>query len=726
MATLVLTAVGTALGGPIGGAIGAFVGQQADRAIFGGGSREGPRLKELSVTTSSYGQPIPRQFGRMRVAGTVIWSTELIETTTKEGGGKGRPSTKTYSYSASFAVALSSTPLSRIGRIWADGNLLRGAGGDLKAAGAMRTYLGLGDAPVDPLIAADKGASSPAFRDCAYVVFEDLQLADFGNRIPALTFEVFGPEDSSVSLGQLVPAISASASDVALQHARGFSDEGAAIGSSLAAISRVFPLNCVTTPTGLSLTSATALPAVVPTLPPQLSATSSEGADERHHRRGSRSGGEPLALRYYDEQRDYQPGVQRAHGMRPDGREAMVDLPATMTAGGARQLANSNAHRGRWRDEHVTWRIGELNAEICAGKVVRLPDKDGYWTIRSWEWFDRGIELSLERFAPELGAASQSDAGVANIPLDLTVGPTILDFFEVPPLDGSNPVNPSIFAAASSSGAGWRGASLLVEQAGTLKIVGSTGTRRAVAGTLATPLDASLSTLLQPSGTIQISVHGDDLGFDSTDVTGLALGANRLLVGGEVVQFLQAAPLGANQWRLEGLLRGRAGTEHAAAAGHAAGTSAVLLDDRLTRLDGTQVPAIAGTRIAAIGRGDPVPVYAEIANVGLSRRPPVPVAPRRLTEPNGDLTWCWTRRARGHWRWPESSEVPLMEEQESYAVGYGSTSSPLAVWSVSQPQFTLSVAQRADLLAQHGSRQLWVRQLGTFGQSQPLLLATIT
>ena len=78
MATIVLTALGTAVGGPIGGALGALVGQQADQAIFGVNSREGPRIKELSVTTSSYGQPMPRYFGRMRAGGSVIWATDLV------------------------------------------------------------------------------------------------------------------------------------------------------------------------------------------------------------------------------------------------------------------------------------------------------------------------------------------------------------------------------------------------------------------------------------------------------------------------------------------------------------------------------------------------------------------------------------------------------------------------------------------------------------------------
>jgi hypothetical protein len=72
MATLVFTAIGTAIGGPLGGAIGALIGRQVDGAIIGSGSREGPRLSELSVTTSSYGAVMARHYGQMRVAGSII------------------------------------------------------------------------------------------------------------------------------------------------------------------------------------------------------------------------------------------------------------------------------------------------------------------------------------------------------------------------------------------------------------------------------------------------------------------------------------------------------------------------------------------------------------------------------------------------------------------------------------------------------------------------------
>jgi hypothetical protein len=197
MATLVLTAVGSAIGGPVGGAIGSIIGQQVDNILFAPKAREGARLKELEVQTSSYGTSVPAVFGVMRVAGTVIWATDLTERRVKNGGGKGRPSTVNYSYSVSMAVALSSRPISRIGRIWADGNLLRGENGDLKVDAQFRFYTGQNDQPVDPLMAsAEASGQCSAHRGMAYAVFEDLQLADYGNRIPSMTFEIFERDEA--------------------------------------------------------------------------------------------------------------------------------------------------------------------------------------------------------------------------------------------------------------------------------------------------------------------------------------------------------------------------------------------------------------------------------------------------------------------------------------------------------------------------------------------------
>lgn len=199
MATVVLQAVGagvgTMLGGPLGGmigrAIGAVAGSFIDQKLFGGSERrEGARLSDLRVMASSEGAPVPRIWGGMRVAGQVIWATDFEEkrrTDTMGGkGGGGGQTIKTYSYFANFAVALCEGEIDRIGRVWADGKPFEMEGV------AARVYTGSETQAPDGLIVAKLGASNaPAYRGTAYVVFERLPLADFGNRLPQLTFEVF-------------------------------------------------------------------------------------------------------------------------------------------------------------------------------------------------------------------------------------------------------------------------------------------------------------------------------------------------------------------------------------------------------------------------------------------------------------------------------------------------------------------------------------------------------
>jgi hypothetical protein len=57
----------------------------------------------------------------------------------------------------------------------------------------MRVHLGDEDQEHDPFITAKMGAANtPAYRGTAYVVFEELPLERFGNRMPQLSFRCSG------------------------------------------------------------------------------------------------------------------------------------------------------------------------------------------------------------------------------------------------------------------------------------------------------------------------------------------------------------------------------------------------------------------------------------------------------------------------------------------------------------------------------------------------------
>ena len=197
-----------AVGGPIGGAISAVLGNQPRPCAARLGhqsARQGPRLGDLSVQTSSYGSDDPASlFGTMRVAGTVIWATDLREDVApRRAGGRAAPRRPTYSYSAIVRGGFVRAPDPGASeRIWADGKLLRGSGGRLEERNgvpALSRRRGASDRSADRRRPRGWPSTPCASRHRLCGVRGTLQLADFGNRIPSLTFEVVGGCETSAS-----------------------------------------------------------------------------------------------------------------------------------------------------------------------------------------------------------------------------------------------------------------------------------------------------------------------------------------------------------------------------------------------------------------------------------------------------------------------------------------------------------------------------------------------
>ncbi len=229
MATILLSAAGAAIGGGFGGsilglsgavigrAIGATIGRVIDQRLMGTGSQavETDKIDRFRLTGASEGAAIGQVWGRMRVAGQVIWASRFLETTTvsEQGGGKGAPrpsaTVTTHSYSVNLALALCQGEITRVGRVWADG--MEVAPGSV----TMRVYTGSEVQLPDPKMEAIEGAGRvPAYRGIAYVVFEDLQLQAFGNRVPQFSFEVIRPAQGT--LVDQVPDLTRGISGVAL------------------------------------------------------------------------------------------------------------------------------------------------------------------------------------------------------------------------------------------------------------------------------------------------------------------------------------------------------------------------------------------------------------------------------------------------------------------------------------------------------------------------------
>lgn len=275
---------------------------------------DGPRLDDLKAFRADYGAPLAKVYGAMRVPGHLIWSQPFTEHVHEETVGDSLLSSgttvTTYSYTASFAVAVAQGPIVGVRRIWANGQLIYdrrsalafgdlellsvnidfGAGNtqnyaltldgtpytgatlaallgsiaaqrldlrvdtlsgnraqiqartqghsfsitaasaedslgnpvdarsiwpetttdhDRDAAvvqsarleGNLAVYLGTADQSPDPTIEAAEGAgNAPAYRDTAYIVFRNLELAPYGNALPRIEVEAVasGAADSEI------------------------------------------------------------------------------------------------------------------------------------------------------------------------------------------------------------------------------------------------------------------------------------------------------------------------------------------------------------------------------------------------------------------------------------------------------------------------------------------------------------------------------------------------
>jgi len=735
MATLVLTAVGSAIGGPIGGAIGAFLGQQVDQNIlFRPKGREGPRLQELALQTSSYGSQIPRIYGRMRVAGTVIWATDLKETRSREGGGKGRPGTTVYSYSACFAVALSSRRISDIGRIWADGKIFRGAAGDFKTETGFAFHPGGEDQPVDGLIAsAEAEGGTPAYRGLALAVFEDMDLTEYGNRIPSLTFEVIA-DDGSVTFAEIIADISGQRiamppGDAVIGFAAGGEDRQAA----LRALTGSIPLSFSSDPGAIDRmvadvrSSADDGSAVTIQGDFVRSAGKQDLAPPTRSTASIASAPRQTAIRYYDPVRDYQSGIQSA--FRPGiGRMSLVrDFPATMTAGRARAIAEIGLWSAYEERSTLEMSVPLDSRSYRPAMLAECDGIDGLWRVRECEIGRGFVQLSLMRASISKAVGPIDSEQGRNVPdADLRAGLTRLVLVDLPfAIDAPTGVSDSarLYAAAAGD-AGWRNAQLFASGPDGVPgaYIGQIPAPTVIGSTLGT-LDSINPALIDRVNHVDVALRNPSMTLAHADDSQLLAGRNIALVGREIIQFAHAVPLGEDRFRLSRLIRGLGGTEPEIAS-HDADEDFVLLDGGSMLEIGSAfyapfVPAV----VFALGRDDLVPVSAAIASPGRALMPWSPVHPQWKFLDGGDLEISWTRRSRAGIIWSDHVEVPLAEEIEKYQVELSVPAGPgvaMLIESV-MPHVIILATQIEPFLASNISNiSVKIFQVGASGRSAAL------
>lgn len=722
MATLVLTVVGGIVGGPVGAAIGAAVGQQIDAAIFKPKGREGPRLADLKVQASTYGQQIPQLFGTMRVAGSVIWATDLIERRNKRGGGKGRPSVTEYSYAVSLAVALSSRRVRAIRRIWADGNLLRGSSGTFQERCTFRWHDGNEDQAVDPLIASALGiASASAFRGLSYAVFEDLELGSFGNRIPSLTFEVeadAGNVDAGTIGDLLLGEPGRCAGDWPFA---GYAASGDRARDALAPLFEADGTGLAAGPDGWRL-APVALAGPPLALGDFREARRAEAASDRTEHRRAPLSSLPgmIRLRHYEPGRDYQLGQQSSRVAGGGVREERIELPAVLPAGSARALAQRLATAAADGRETLVWQADLAALALPVGRVVTIADGSA-WRLagRTVRASDILLELKRHQLLPAIDLPAAPGVPVAAPDWPDAVG--VVRVFDLPNIGTPAASAPLILIAGAGSNDGWRGADCwFVPAPGSEPVPVGTVRPAAALGQLAEPLGAASDSLFDLTHVAIVTLVNPAMTLESVGDAALLGGANRAMVGSELLQFGTAEAVTPGVWRLSRLLRGRAGT--ASDIPHATGASFILVDDPalLALPEELARSAESGSAMLQwVPRGGSTMTEIAIPATGNALRPLAPVHGRVCPDGDGGVTIEWVRRSRVDIGWRDHVDQAPGESRETWRIAVSPAVPGIGPWERGSPGLTIAAA---DMAALPPGSMIAIRQSGDFALSQPLIL----
>lgn len=157
-----------------------------------------PQLPDIRVQDAAYGKYIPRVYGKYRLSGNVIWVGPAHEYS-QSGKGMGGKGNQPY-VTMSLAVALCADPITAVTRIWANGKLIydisnpsnfQAISGSAQMVTNFTVYPGDESQTADPTMQSYLGSANvPAYRGLAYVVFNELNLQNWGNYLPSLSFEV--------------------------------------------------------------------------------------------------------------------------------------------------------------------------------------------------------------------------------------------------------------------------------------------------------------------------------------------------------------------------------------------------------------------------------------------------------------------------------------------------------------------------------------------------------
>lgn len=642
------------------------------------------KLSDLRFSGSSYGAAIPRGWGKNKFSSNVIWVanyvdnktlvpssfalnnegvTHLVEHKKKESGGGGgsgggNANQTKYWYTASFAVAFCEASIFYadgtfsnrspvIKKLWADDVLVYDADDASVNKLTIRFHYGAENEAPDTLIAqAEAGgvaANTPAFRGLVYIVIENMDLTDYGSRLPNISAEIW---TSSVTLGEIAKDIFGQVDLIgprinvaqATSPVTGYMLTNRFSGQdSLDSLAKYFLNDTVEFDGKVHLIPRES--SVSATIPVSELGAMSEGTEEiKSILERTRSVRSELPGRvditYFDVSKGYQQMTQSDIKFTANfSNPSNITLTMSLTATEARRIAASVLDTAFIEAESFNFSLSWKYLYLCPTDRIQVTDNGQQYLLRivSMDAGEPG-EINVSAVIHDPEATTQvitgdvGEGGGTN-PTNAVV-PVTFGAWSGYALRNQDMVSPGMYVWGTWPSNGKGGTVFFSTDGGTTWNQGpNIGTRTAI-GTVSSNGSALTGhNYWEPAGTINVSLVNDIVDLGSTTQDAVLNGENVALIGNEIVGFTTVAPTGTNNYTVSYLRRAMATTPTTTTA-YVSGDRFVLLTSAVQYVQINEAFVGQTVKVKVVAPGQ---ALSDVAAVD------VVIAPRTLTQVEEDL-----------------------------------------------------------------------------------------
>jgi len=686
----ILLANTIAAANPFWGAVISMAAGFVDQQLFGSKApnAQGARLSDLALQCSTYGVSINKVYGTLRIAGNIIWGTNFVEHKKKEssgGKGGGRQKTTTYSYTVSCAIGLCEGEISGFNRVWADGKEVTDKFTGDNPAIDYTLYHGTEDQEPDSFIEGiETSFPVPAYRGLAYIVIKNMDLTDFGNRIPNFTFEVIRPV---IYLDNIIEEISKGAGlgidDIVLpDEFETIKVDGFCVSAEKTYRERIEQLMAVYY-FGVAETKGQIVYQLrdkynrYPIDHEFLGAKEGNAGEEELYtveRKHDRELPKLLNVSYLSLDKDYQAGMQAA--IRPNCNSEnteKIDLDFVITDNQAKELAEQKLYESWIRRSSFTAALGPWWAFLAPGELVDV-DISGRRRLVQLTKTTFGASGVLKIEGTDVGGNTYRRTGrttdseiLPSVPIPPST--VTVEFLDIPRLPTDTTSEPVVYLAAT--GSPFYGANIFeTKDGGASWILKTQLDSPSTLGTTTTLLGVGPTEIWDEGNAVTVVLISGTL--ESRPAVDVLNGYNAAVISNEIVQFRTATLTAVNTYVLSGLLRGRLGTEDQVSS-HSLGERFVLLKS----LGIASLPAPQSewysSRTYKIGpTTKPVTdeSYVEIAFTNMARmyQPWSVCNVSGSRDAENNVTIIWVRRDRSGGAWLDNADIPMSESSERYEI----------------------------------------------------------